>query len=125
LLVLRARTSPYVFDLHERLSSQAMGDFEGGPVLRAIALRAAITAAIYGFLVLLVPWPRLLTYVCIVWLCRVAIDGILGWFGMGIHGCRPLSVSTDKGRQHYLASRFVAVFIRAVLVMACGYFFGF
>jgi len=84
-----------------RIYSQAMGDFEGGSVLRAIALCASITAAIYGFIVLLVPWPQLLTYVSIVWLCRGALDAALGWFGSGIHGV-DVSVSTDKGRRHYL-----------------------
>jgi len=107
-----------------RIYSPTIGTIEGGPSLRAVAVRSAVTFAIYGFLVLLVTWPRLLTYVSLVWLCRAAVDTILGWFGGGVHHIT-VAVSTDKGRRHYFVSQAVAVLSRAVLVLVCGYFFGF
>jgi len=107
-----------------RIYSPTIGPIEGGPTLRAAAARSAITFVIYGFIVLLVPWPRLITYVSVVWLCRATLDTILGWFGQGIHAVT-IAISTEKGRRHYLLSQSVAVFSRAVVVAVCGYFFGF
>lgn len=107
-----------------RIYSPTIGAIEGGSTLRAVAIRSAITCVIYGFIVLLIPWPRLITYVSVVWLCRAALDTILGWFGGGIHAVTA-AVSTDKGRRHYLVSQSVAVLNRAVLALVCGYFFGF
>ena len=107
-----------------RIYSPTIGAVEGGPTLRAVAIRSAITFIIYGFIVLLVPWPRLLTYVSAVWLCRAAIDTVFGWFGMGVNGVT-VAVSTEKGRRHYLVSQAVAVFSRAIVVAVCGYFLDF
>ena len=107
-----------------RMHSSTIGSIEGGPTLRAVALRSAITFTIYGFLVLLVPWPRLLTYVSIVWLCRATIDAALVWFGKGDQSSTS-AIMTDKGRRHCIISESVAVLCRAVVVVVCAYFFGF
>ena len=109
-----------------RTYSPTIGAVEGGPTLRAIAIRSAITLAVYGVIALLVPWPRLITYVSVVWLCGAAFDTILGGFGRGVHGVTVAVMSnSEKGRRHFLVLQSVAVLSRAVLVLVCGYFFGF
>jgi hypothetical protein len=107
-----------------RIHSPTIGSIDGGPTLRAVAIRSAVTFAIYGFLVLLIPWPRLLTYVSMVWLCKEIVDALLGWVGRGVHGSTSVML-TEKGRKHYVISEFVAVLSRAVVLAVCAYFFGF
>lgn len=106
-----------------RIHSPTIGPVNA-PTLRAMALLSAVQFAIYGFLVLLIPWPRLLTYASIVWLCRAIIAGLLGWVGRGVHGSTP-AMLTQKGRRYYVILEFVGVLIRAVVFAACAFFFGF
>jgi len=106
------------------IESAKIGPIDGGPTLRAVAIRSAVVFTIYGVLVLLIPWPRLLTYVSIVWVCKEMVDAILGWVGKGVHGVE-VSMMTDKGRRGYLVVQAVAVLSRAALVLVCAYFFGF
>jgi hypothetical protein len=105
-----------------RAHSPMIGHIDGGPTLRAVAIRSAVAFAIYGFLVLFIPWPRVLTYVCIVWLCLEIVDAVLGWYGRGVQGS---TITTMKGRRHYLIVECAGVAMRAILVGICLYFFGF
>jgi hypothetical protein len=107
-----------------RIGSPTIGPIDGGPTLRAVAIRSAVVCTMYGFLVLLIPWPRLLTYVSIVWVCKEMVDAMLGWLGKGVHGVE-VAMMTNKGRRQYCIVQAVAVLSRAVLVVVCVYFFGF
>jgi len=107
-----------------RIYSPTIGPIDGGPTLCAVAIRSVVTFTIYGFLVLLIAWPRVLTYVSIIWLCREIIDALLGWVGKGVYGVT-VAIMTDKGRRHYLVSESVAVLIRAVVFALCAFIFGF
>ena len=107
-----------------RIESPTIGPIDGGPTLRAIAIRSAVVCTIYGILVLLIPWPKLLTYVSIVWVCKEMVDAVLGWVGKGVHGV-VAAMMTDKGRRHYVIVQAVAVLSRAFLVLLCAHFFGF
>ena len=40
----------------------------------------------YGFIVLLIPWPKLLTYLSGAIVCLMIIDAILSVFGFGVIG---------------------------------------
>jgi len=106
-----------------RTYSPMVGAIEGGPTLGAVAIGSGIAFAIYGFIALLIPWPRLITYVSVVWLCRAAFDAVLGWFGKGAHRIR-LVESSGNLRRHYVLCETVAVVSRGILVLACGHFFG-
>ncbi|MGO8699916.1 MAG: hypothetical protein ACLQVY_19645 [Limisphaerales bacterium] len=107
-----------------RIHSQTIGDIDGGPTLRAVAVRSAVASTIYGFLVLFIRWPRLLTYICVVWMCVEIVDAALGWYGRGVRGSTG-SLLNLKGRSYYLIVEGAGVAIRAVLVGICVYFFGF
>ncbi len=107
-----------------RIHSQVIGNIDGGPTLRAVAIRSVVAFVVYGFLVLFIPWPRMLTYVSIVWLCMEIVDAALGLFGRGVHGIT-MAVSTEKGRRYQFFLQSVGVLIRAALVLVCGHFFGF
>jgi hypothetical protein len=107
-----------------RIESPTIGPIDGGPTLRACAIRSAVVCTIYGVLVLLSTWPRLLTYVSIVWVCKEIVDAVLGWVGKGVHGVEA-AIMTDKGRRNYLIVQAVAILSRVVLVLVCAHFFGF
>lgn len=107
-----------------RIGSPTIGPIDGGPTLRAVAIRSAVVCTIYGVLVLLIPWPRLLTYVSIVWVCKEMVDAVLGWFGRGVHGVEA-TMMTNIGRRYYLVVQAVGVLSRAVLVLLFAHFFGF
>ena len=106
------------------IHSPQIGDIQGGPTLRAIAVRSAVVFAIYGFLVLFIPWPRVLTYVSIVWLCKEIVDDALGWYGRGIQGST-MAIMNEKGRRHYMIVALFGVAIRVVLCGICLHYFGF
>jgi hypothetical protein len=107
-----------------RIHSQVIGNIDGGPTLRAVAIRSAVAFVVYGFLLLVMLWPRVLTYVSVVRLCMEIIDATLGWFGRGVHGIT-IAVSTEKGRRYQFFLQSVGVLIRAALVLVCAHFFGF
>jgi len=107
-----------------RIESPAIGRIEAGRTLRAIAVGSALVFTIYGVLVLVIPWPRLLTYVSVVWVCKELVEAILGWVGKGVHGVEA-SMMTDKGRRGYVVVHAFAVLSRVALVLVFAYFFGF
>jgi hypothetical protein len=104
--------------------SSAIGSIEPNPVLSAIALRSAITFAIFAFLVLLVPWPRVLTYVTGLWVCRAIIDTILCSLGRGQYRI-VASMLTDRGRKASVLNASSKAVGNALWFGTCIYFFGF
>lgn len=104
--------------------STAIGSIEPNPALAAIALRSAITFTIFTFLVLLIPWPRVLTYVTGVWVCRAIIDMILCWLGRGQYRI-VASMLTDRGRKASVLNASSKVVGNALWFGTCIYFFGF
>jgi hypothetical protein len=107
-----------------QIYSPTVGDMAPNPHLTAIAIRSAITFAIYGILVLLVAWPTLLTYLSLVWAVRAVVDGFLGWFGAGVNGVS-VGMLTEKGRKHYILGELVGVASRLILFGVFAYFVGF
>src|SRR6266436_969611 len=83
-----------------QIYSPTIGAMEPNPTLTAIAIPATITFAIYGILVLLIAWPRLLTYLYLAWASRSIVDALLGWFGIEVHGVK-VGIMTEKGRKQY------------------------
>src|SRR6266481_3291217 len=84
-----------------QIYSPTIGPMEPNPTLTAIAISSAVTSAIYGILVLLIAWPRLLTYLSLVWVCGAVADAVLGWFGPGVGG-PTVAMLTEKGRRRYV-----------------------
>ena len=107
-----------------QIYSPTVGPIEPNPTLTAIAVRSAVTFAVYGVLVLLVAWPRLLTYLSLVWVCRAIADALLGWFRAGVGG-PTRSMLTEKGRRRYFLGEAVAVVSRIAIFTGLAYFFGF
>jgi len=60
-----------------------IGAMEPNPTLTATAIRSTITFAIYGIIVLLIAWPRLLTYLSLVWACRAIVTRSLAGLAQG------------------------------------------
>ena len=104
--------------------SPTIGAMEPNPTLSAIAIRSAATFAVFVFIFLLVPWPKFLTYITGVWVCRAIVDVLLCWLGKGqFSAAAPML--TDKGRRGYLLSTSTKVIGNAVWFGVCIYFFGF
>jgi len=93
-----------------------------GSLHAKIAIRSAISFIIYGFIVLLVPWPRLVTYFCAVLVCKTIIDLILGLLGIGMYGNMVESRVNLKSNGTYLTSK---IFVFGLFVGLCAYLFGF
>jgi hypothetical protein len=104
--------------------SPTIGAMEPNPTLSAIAVRSAVTFAIFGVLFLLVPWPRVLTYITGAWVCRAVIDVFLCWLGRG-QFIVAAPMLTDKGQRHYLLNTSAKVVGNALWFGVCIYFFGF
>src|SRR5207249_5016109 len=105
-----------------QIYSPTIGSMQPNPTLTAIAIRSAVTFAIYGVLVLLIAWPRLLTYLSLVWACRAIVDALLGWVGAGVHGTT-VGILTEKGRKHYVLTESAGVASRLVLFAIFAHFF--
>jgi hypothetical protein len=107
-----------------RIHSPAIGAIDAGPALGAVAIRSLVSFAIYGFLVLVVPWPRLITYVSLVWLCKGVVQAITAWLGTRRNN-PPLAIASQKGRGYLLSVEVAALLTRAVVTAACAFFLGF
>jgi hypothetical protein len=107
-----------------KIYSPAICPIEPNAALTAIAVGSSVMFAGYGVLVLLIPWPRLLTYLSLVWVCRAVADAILCRLGAGIGGPTG-AMLTEKGRRQRLLGDIVAVASRAALLAVFAYFFGF
>ena len=107
-----------------RIHSPAIGLIQGNPTLRAVAIRSVVTSAIYGFVVLFVRWPQLLTYLSIVWSCREIVDDVLGWCGRGTHGVQWMVIN-EKGRRHVVIVDCFGIGVNLILVVVFVHFFGF
>jgi hypothetical protein len=93
-----------------------------GSHLAKIAFRSAINATTYGFIVLLIPWPRLLTCLFGAIVCLTILDAVLGLFGLGVIGDMIENKSDLKSRAIHFVSK-VAVF--GLITWLCFYFFGY
>ena len=93
-----------------------------GAHLAKIAIRSAINFTIYGFIVLLIPWPRLLTYFFGAIVCLTIVDLILGLVGLGVFGNMIESKFNLKSQAIYLTSKIIIV---GVIAWLCFHFFGF
>lgn len=106
------------------IHSPGTGDMQPNPTLSAVAARSAVTFAVFSILLLLILWPRVLTYITAGWVCRGVVDVFLCWHGMGqFRVTAPML--TQKGRRAYLLSTAGKVIGNAVWFGVCVYFFGF
>src|SRR5881409_1360956 len=107
-----------------QIFSPTMGSMQPNPTLSSIAIRSAVTFAVFAVLLLLVPWPRVLTYITGVWVCRAVVDVFLCLLGRGqFSAVAPML--TDKGRRGYLLNTLAKVIGNGVWFGVCIYFFGF
>jgi hypothetical protein len=90
--------------------------------LAKIAILSAINFTIYGFIVFLISWPKMLTYFFGAIVCMTVVDGILGLVGLGMFGDMIESQIHLKSQATYLTSK-IAVF--DLITWLCFYFFGF
>jgi hypothetical protein len=91
-----------------------------GPVqsatLSAIAMKSVLVYPCYALILLLVPWPRFVTYFAAVWVMAGAIDAVLGWFGKGVRGANGLLLrQTAKGQRRYILVEGFGVGIRGLI----------
>ncbi len=80
-----------------QIVSSTIGEMLPNPTLSAIAIRSAVTFAVFAVLVLLIPWPKVLTYITGVWVIRAVIDVLLCWPGRGQFRVTA-SMLTEEGR---------------------------
>jgi hypothetical protein len=104
--------------------SPTIGAMEPNPTLSAIAIRSAVTFAVFAFLFVFIPWPKILTYITAVWVFRALIDILLSWAGRG-QFLVTASVMTEKGRRHLVYSSVAKAIGNCVWFGVCIYFFGF
>jgi hypothetical protein len=107
-----------------QIYSPTVGAMQPNPTLSAIAIRSTVTFAIIAFLFIFVPWPRVLTYITGVWVCRAVVDAVLCWLGRGQYSVAA-PMLTDKGRRAFLLNSSSKVVGNAVWFGVCIYFFGF
>ncbi len=93
-----------------------------GSALAKIAIRSGIGFLLYGLVVFLIPWPRLLTCFCAAIVFLAVIDLILGMLGIGRYGSMAESRVNLKGNGIYLSSKILVFGIFAGL---CVHYFGF
>src|ERR1035437_2315949 len=96
--------------------SPTIGAMEPNPTLTAIAIRSAITFAIFAVVFLLIPLPRALPYITAVWVSRAVVDVFLCLAGTGQYSVTA-AIMTAKGRKHH-------VFQEAAKVIGNGVWFG-
>jgi hypothetical protein len=106
------------------IHSPTVRAMQPNPTLSAIAIRSAVTFAVFAALFLVVPWPRVLTYITGVWVCRAVIDVVLCWLGRGQFSITA-PMLTDKGRRVFLLNSASKVVGNSVWLGVCVYFFGF
>jgi len=109
-----------------RIDSPTTGLYRGGEpnvVMSAIAVRSAVTFSIFGFLLLLIAWPRVLTYVCGVWVCRAIVDVVLCWLGKGQYSVT-VALLAKKGRRGHLLQESAKVIGNSVWFGVCIWLFG-
>jgi hypothetical protein len=92
-----------------------------GAHLAKIAIRSAVKFTTYGFIVLLIPWPRLLTGFFGAIVCLTIVDLILGLAGLGIFGNAVESKFNLKSQAIYLTSKIIIV---GLITWLCFHFFG-
>jgi hypothetical protein len=107
-----------------QIYSPTIGAMQPNPTLSTIAIRSAVTFAVFAALFLLAPWPRVLTYITGVWVCRALVDVFLCWLGRGQFSV-VASMLTDKGRRGYLLNTSAKVVGNGAWFGVCIYFFGF
>lgn len=106
------------------IHSPTIGPMEPNPTLSAVAIRSAVTFAVFAALFLLVPWPRVLTYITGVWVCRAVVDVFLCWLGRGQFSVTA-AIMTEKGRRHQVFQQSAKVIGNGVWFGVCIYFWGF
>ena len=106
------------------IHSPTVRAMQPNPTLSAIAIRSAVTFAVFAALFLVVPWPRVLTYITGVWVCHAVIDVVLCWLGRGQFSITA-PMLTDKGRRVFLLNSASKVVGNSVWLGVCVYFFGF
>ena len=104
--------------------SATVGAMEPNPTLSAIAIRSAITFAIFAVVLLVIPLPRALTYITGVWACRAVVDVFLCLAGTGQYSATA-AIMTAKGRKHHVFQEAAKVIGNGVWFGVCIYFFGF
>jgi len=92
-----------------------------GSHLAKIAFRSAINFTTYGFIIFLIPWPRLLTYFSGAIVCLTITDAIFSIFGFGVIGDLILNMSDFKSRVTYFISKII---IFGLITLLCFHFFG-
>src|SRR5258708_26684622 len=103
------------------INSAVTGSYRGSepqPVLFSIAARSAVTFAIFGILIIVVPWPRTLTYLTGVWTCRAVLDAVLCWLGRGQYSVT-VATLTAKGRRGFLLQESAKVVGNGVWLGLC------
>ena len=106
-----------------RIYSPTVGAMEPNPTLSAVAMRSALTCIVFAALVLLVPWPKLITYIFAAFTVRALLDTILATFGRGIHAM-PCVELTPKDRRAVFVNALSKVIGNAALCAICIYFIG-
>ena len=121
------KQSRMIFIYRRKIDSPTTGLFRGDKpnvVMSSIATRSAITFTIFGVLLLVVPWPQVLTYISGTWVCRAVIDAVLCWLGRGQYTVT-VAVMNSKGRRYYLFEESAKVIGNGLWFGACIYFIGF
>jgi len=106
-----------------RMYSPTVGSMEPNPTLSAVAMRSAFTCIVFAALVLLVPWPKFITYVFVALTARTLLDTVLAAFGRSIHAI-PAVALTPKERRAVFFNSFSKAVGNAVLCAICIYFIG-
>jgi hypothetical protein len=107
-----------------QIHSSTIGQMQPNPTLSAIAIRSAVTFAVFAVLFLLVPWPRVLTYITGVWVFRAVVDVFLCWLGRGQFSVTA-PMLTEKGQRAFVLNSAAKVVGNGVWFGVCIYFFGF
>ena len=96
---------------------------EPNPALVAIAARAAITALIFGFVFIFIPWPKFLTYITGIWMLRGIVD--VGLSVQGVGQFRVIASQwTATERRRFIVNLCAKAIGNALWFGACLYFFG-
>ncbi len=109
-----------------KIDSPSTGFYRGDEpnvVMSAIAIRSAVTFSIFGLLLVLVTWPRVLTYISGVWVCRAIVDVVLCWLGKGQYSVTA-ALLTEKGRRGLLLQESAKVVGNGVWFVVCICLFG-
>jgi hypothetical protein len=83
----------------------------------------SLTSIVFAALVLLIPLPKLITYVFAILTARALLDTILYALGRGLKAISSVTL-TAKGRKAVFFNSLAKVVGNAVLCAICIYFFG-